>query len=51
MIRDAVCSSRSQQHNIERWGGEDGNWIPKKKKSNYVQVSQLFLSKIVLGEE
>ena len=32
MIHDAVCSSRSQQHNIERWGGEDGNWISKKKK-------------------
>ena len=52
MIRDAVCSSRSQQHNIERWGGEDGNWISKKKKPkklNYVQVSQLFLSKIVVS--
>ena len=44
MIRDAVCLLRSQQHNIERWGGEDGNWISEKKKKNYVQVSQLFLS-------
>ena len=46
MIRDEVCSSRSQQHNIERWAGEDETWISK-KNLNYVQVSQLFLSKIV----
>ena len=31
--------------------GEDGNWISKKKNLNYVQVSQLFLSKIVLGKK
>ena len=30
MIRDGVHSSRSQQHNIERWGGEDGNGISKR---------------------
>ena len=30
IIRDAVYSSRSQQHNIERWGREDGNKYLKK---------------------
>ena len=47
-IRHAVCSLRSQRRNIKWWGGGGKGIKYLKKKHNYVHVSQLFLSKIVV---
>ena len=40
------CSLRSQKYNIDWWGWEGGE-MDDLKECNYLQVSQLFLSKIV----